>query len=563
MADSIFGLEGKCAVVTGGAQGIGAGCVDLFARAGANVVIADLQAAKAEEAAERARACGVGALAVEADVRDDADVARVTAASLEAFGAIDAAVNNAGGIPAYLEHRGAKSIFEVEWDYFDAIFDLNVKSVLRCSQSFAKAMIDGGVKGAIVNITSFQGYRALARPPRLRRGQGRRGAPDADHGLRAWPLRHQGQRRRAGLHRDRDDESEHVARAQGGLGASHAAGTHRRAVGPGGDGGDAGLAARELLHRPARHRRRRPERHVGPPAVAALSASHAPRPVTDVKTDILLIPFGATYPEMREAALAAEAAGFDGVWTWDHLRDADGGTGRVPECLTTLAALAEAVPRIALGSLVLNSGLRHPGVVANVAATIQEISGNRLILGIGAGGGSDLPYAPEQRMLGMEVAPDRERAARTGEAAQVLRRLWAGDASAFEGEHFTLRSPHGYPRPEAPPPIVIGGFGGRMARIAGRFGDGFNTPAGPSEICRTGRACPCRVRAFGPRPRRLSPHRLRRPGPGLPRPGQPPAAVVGAGGHGAGHPAPAPPLRRAGHRARRAAARSLTWLSSR
>ena len=160
MADSIFGLEGKCAVVTGGAQGIGAGCVDLFARAGANVVIADVQAAKAEEVAERARARGVGALAVEADVREDADVARVTAAALEAFGAIDAAVNNAGGIPAYLEHRGAKSIFEVEWDYFDAIFELNVKSVLRCSQSFAKAMIDGGVKGSIVNITSFQGYRA-------------------------------------------------------------------------------------------------------------------------------------------------------------------------------------------------------------------------------------------------------------------------------------------------------------------------------------------------------------------------------------------------------------------
>ena len=197
-----------------------------------------------------------------------------------------------------------------------------------------------------------------------------------------------------------------------------------------------------------------------------------------MKTDILLVPFGAAYPEMREAALAAEAAGFDGVWTWDHLRDADGGTGRVPECLTTLAALAEAVPRIALGSLVLNTGLRHPGVVANIAATIQEISGDRLILGIGAGGGSSLPYAPEQRMLGMEVAPDKERAARTGEAAQVLRRLWAGGASGFEGEHFTLRSPHGYPRPEVPPPIVVGGFGGRMARIAGRFGDGFNTPAG-------------------------------------------------------------------------------------
>ena len=227
MADSIFGLEGKCAVVTGGAQGIGAGCVDLFARAGANVVIADVQAAKAEEVAERARARGVGALAVEADVREDADVARVTASALEAFGAIDAAVNNAGGIPAYLEHRGAKSIFEVEWDYFDAIFDLNVKSVLRCSQSFAKAMIDGGVKGSIVNITSFQGYRASPGSPRLRCGQGGGGAPDADHGLRAWPLRHPRQRRRSRLHRDGDDEGEYGPRAQGGVGAGHAAGTHR------------------------------------------------------------------------------------------------------------------------------------------------------------------------------------------------------------------------------------------------------------------------------------------------------------------------------------------------
>src|SRR5207248_5211249 len=119
----------------------------------------------------------------------------------------------------------------------------------------------------------------------------------------------------------------------------------------------------------------------------------------NVQTDLLLIPFGTTYQEMRAAAVAAEQAGFSGVWTWDHLRVADGGPGTVPECLTTLAGLAEATSRVQLGTLVLNVSTRHPGLLANMAATLQQISGGRFVLGLGAGGSRETPYASEYEQL--------------------------------------------------------------------------------------------------------------------------------------------------------------------
>ena len=77
----------------------------------------------------------------------------------------------------------------------------------------------------------------------------------------------------------------------------------------------------------------------------------------------------------------------------------------------------------------------------------------------------------------MEVAGDRVRAERVAETAQVLRRLWSGDASSFAGSQFRLDRPSGYLRPDPPPPIIVGGFGPRMAAIAGRHADGFNTQA--------------------------------------------------------------------------------------
>ena len=183
-----------------------------------------------------------------------------------------------------------------------------------------------------------------------------------------------------------------------------------------------------------------------------------------MKTDLLLIPMSARYRDMRAAAVAAEEAGFDGLWTWDHLRDPDGDSGPgVPEAWTTLTALAEATRRIMLGPLVLNVANRHPGVLANMAATFQAVSGGRLLLGIGAGGSQRTPYAAEQRAIGQSVERDEVRARKVVEAIELIRRLWSGQA--------------GFLRPEPPPPIIVGGFGPRMAGIAGRHGDGFNTQA--------------------------------------------------------------------------------------
>jgi alkanesulfonate monooxygenase SsuD/methylene tetrahydromethanopterin reductase-like flavin-dependent oxidoreductase (luciferase family) len=196
-----------------------------------------------------------------------------------------------------------------------------------------------------------------------------------------------------------------------------------------------------------------------------------------MKTDLLLIPMSARYRDMRAAAVAAEEAGFDGLWTWDHLRDPDAASGPgVPEAWTVLTALAEATRRISLGPLVLNVANRHPGVLANMAATLQEVSGGRLLLGIGAGGSQRTPYAAEQRAIGQSVERDEVRAGNVVEAIELIRRLWSGHA--------------GFLKPDPPPPIIVGGFGPRMAGIAGRHADGFNTQAMHprlAELARTAR----------------------------------------------------------------------------
>ncbi|HEV8641947.1 MAG TPA: LLM class flavin-dependent oxidoreductase [Methylomirabilota bacterium] len=173
----------------------------------------------------------------------------------------------------------------------------------------------------------------------------------------------------------------------------------------------------------------------------------------------------AHWADMRAAALAAEDVGFDGLWTWDHLRDPDvhaGGPG-VPEAWTVLTALAEVTRRVSLGPLVLNVANRQPGLLANMAATLQAVSGGRLLLGLGAGGSRRTPYAVEQAAIGQAVERDEVRAHRVVEAIGLIRRLWSGES--------------GFLRPEPPPPIIVGGFGPRMAAIAGRHADGFNTQA--------------------------------------------------------------------------------------
>src|SRR5215212_6865171 len=119
---------------------------------------------------------------------------------------------------------------------------------------------------------------------------------------------------------------------------------------------------------------------------------------------VVLAPFGAGYTELREAAQQLDQLGFDSVWVWDHYMSWNDPRESVLECWTTLAGLAEATRRIRLGPLVANNTNRHPGRLAKVAATLHELSGGRLELGIGAGG-----RAVEQSLFGIDQG---DRAAR-------------------------------------------------------------------------------------------------------------------------------------------------------
>jgi hypothetical protein len=170
-----------------------------------------------------------------------------------------------------------------------------------------------------------------------------------------------------------------------------------------------------------------------------------------MKTDLLLIPMSARYRDMRAAAIAAEEAGFDGLWTWDHLRDPDGESGPgVPEAWTTLTALAEATRHRARAARA-ERGESPSGLLANMAPR-SSVSG-----GAAArhrrGGSQRTPYAAEQRAIGQSVERDEVRARKVVEAIGSC----AGSVR-----------PRRISEIGAPPPIV-GGFGPRMAGIAGRY----------------------------------------------------------------------------------------------
>jgi len=202
-----------------------------------------------------------------------------------------------------------------------------------------------------------------------------------------------------------------------------------------------------------------------------------------VHVDLLFDPFAGRWEDLRDAAVLAEESGFDGLWLYDHLAGSAHRAPHVLECWTVLSALAAAVPQLAIGPLVLNVANRDPGTLAVMAATLQEVSGGRLLLGIGAGGGVGTPYEAEQRALGRDVAGDVARRRALEAAIATLREVWTG----------TTHGVGGFLRPTPPPPVIVGGFGPKMAELAGRLGDGINAPAGPAlprllDIARTAHA---------------------------------------------------------------------------
>jgi F420-dependent oxidoreductase-like protein len=185
---------------------------------------------------------------------------------------------------------------------------------------------------------------------------------------------------------------------------------------------------------------------------------------------------GAAWSELADAALAAEDAGFDSLWTDDHLIN-DMGDERIPvfEGWTTLAAWAAITTRIRLGLLVGAAPFRNPGLLAKTAATVDHISGGRLILGLGAGW-----FEPEYRRFGIPLGDGTTRADRLDEVVSIVRRLLDGETVTHHGDHLTLDEAFVEPGPiQAHLPIMIGGSGPRRTlRTVARIADQWNMPDG-------------------------------------------------------------------------------------
>lgn len=177
------------------------------------------------------------------------------------------------------------------------------------------------------------------------------------------------------------------------------------------------------------------------------------------------------WQDILEAAEYAERTGWHGIWIADHfMENGDHGIGTpVNECLALLAALATRTERIRVGSLVLGNTYRHPAVVANQAATIDQISGGRFVLGIGAGW-----QINEHEAYGIELPAPPERLARFEEACQVFKSLLTQQRSDFDGTYYRLAGAPLEPKPAALP-LLIGGAGERVTLgIVARYADEWN-----------------------------------------------------------------------------------------
>jgi len=175
------------------------------------------------------------------------------------------------------------------------------------------------------------------------------------------------------------------------------------------------------------------------------------------------------------AAEAAEALGYSTVWVIDHLvlpAKVEGGYAFNPldpflEPITVLGALALKTTRVKLGTAVLVLPYRHPIYTAKALATVDVLSGGRLVVGVGAGW-----MEPEFTALGVPLA---ERGSRTNETIDILKALWTQDTPSYTGRHFQFNNIKFVPQPvqKPRPPILVGGMTkGALQRVA-RRGDGW------------------------------------------------------------------------------------------
>lgn len=165
--------------------------------------------------------------------------------------------------------------------------------------------------------------------------------------------------------------------------------------------------------------------------------------------------------EIAEYARHVESLGYDELYSYDHVGAVDPFVPLIPA--------AGATQRLKVGPLVLNNEFHHPALLARTAATVDRMTGGRLVLGLGTGYAKD-----EHDAIGLELRPPGPRVTRFGESVEIVRRLLDDDAAHVTGEHSNVALDKLGVRPvQEHVPILIGGFGRRVVSIAARFADIF------------------------------------------------------------------------------------------
>lgn len=189
------------------------------------------------------------------------------------------------------------------------------------------------------------------------------------------------------------------------------------------------------------------------------------------------------WDEILELTSHCEATGWDGVYFADHFMpngpDETPLDGDMIECWSVISALAQAVPRLRIAPLVTSVTYRHPAVIANIAAAVDQISGGRLLLGIGAGWQKN-----EHAAYGLELGSVRERIDRFEEACEVIISLLREKRTNFKGDYYQIADAPNQPPPKQDRlPLLIGASGEkRMMRMAARYADEWNAWTTPEVL---------------------------------------------------------------------------------
>lgn len=176
-----------------------------------------------------------------------------------------------------------------------------------------------------------------------------------------------------------------------------------------------------------------------------------------------------TFAETFDFSRHAEMVGLDSIWVYDHLlfRFPPEPQEGIVEAWTTLTALAPVVPRVELGALVMCTSFRNAGLLAKMGATLDDISGGRLILGVGCGW-----HEPEYQAFGY---PFDHLVGRFEEDLEVIHRLLRGESVTKDGRWSRYADAQLLPAPARVPPILVAAKGERMLRLTARWAEAWNT----------------------------------------------------------------------------------------